>query len=235
MAWSRRQLDLQAGSIWRDLARLLANSKGDLLDVGCGAQPYRPLVPPGVRYVGIDRVEARAYFGYNVADTLYYEGDRWPTRDDSFDVVLATETLEHVADPAVFLAETQRCLRPGGRLILTVPFAARWHYIPHDYWRFTPSGLAQLLGKAGFQDVAVFARGNEITVACYKVMALILPLLLSPGRGLLSKSIPRVLGLALLPLLLVLAALGNLTLLGNGGEDCLGYTVIAIGAGKEDI
>ena len=68
----------------------------------------------------------------------------------SVENVLATETLEHVSRPVRFLAEARRCLSPGGRLMLTVPFAARWHYIPHDYWRFTPSGLRQLLTDAGF-------------------------------------------------------------------------------------
>ncbi len=227
LAWLRRRLDLQADSIWRDLSRLLADCAGDVLDVGCGAQPYRSLFPPGARYLGIDRVEAREHFGYDVPDTRYYEGDRWPVADTAFDLVLATETLEHVAEPAPFLAEAWRCLRPGGRLVLTVPFAARWHYIPHDYWRFTPSGLARLLEKEGFRDVAVYARGNELTVACYKTLALILPLLLSPGGSRITTAARRLLGLGLVPLAILLAAMGGLSLFGQGGDDCLGYTALA--------
>jgi hypothetical protein len=69
-------------------------------------------------------------------------------------------------------------LRDDGQLILTVPFSARWHYVPYDYWRFTPSALRMLLERNGFSDVVVLARGNELTVACAKVMALILPFLL---------------------------------------------------------
>ena len=64
--------------------------------------------------------------------------------------------MEHVPEPAGFLAEASRCLRPGGRLLLTVPFAARWHYIPHDYWRFTPSALERLLSAAGFDRIAIY-------------------------------------------------------------------------------
>ena len=56
-------------------------------------------------------------------------------------VVLCTETLEHVLETRRFLAEAARCLTPGGTLLLTIPFAARWHFIPYDYWRFTPSSL----------------------------------------------------------------------------------------------
>ena len=94
---------------------------------------------------------------------------------------------EHVPEPGAFLAEASRCLRPGGRLLLTVPFAARWHYIPHDYWRFTPSGLERLLSAAGFRDAAIYARGNSLTVACYKAMALMLPLLLPQQQGFVKR------------------------------------------------
>jgi SAM-dependent methyltransferase len=43
----------------------------------------------------------------------------WP--DESFDLVLTSETLEHVPDPHTALRETYRVLRPGGRHVLTVP------------------------------------------------------------------------------------------------------------------
>src|SRR6185437_11496064 len=128
-------------------------------------------------YRAIDHADALRHFGYSMPDTTYYEGDRWPVEDDSVDVVVCTETLEHVPEPRAFLAEAARCLRSGGCLILTVPFAARWHFIPHDYWRFTPSALQRLLTATGFSSTIVCARGNALTVACYKVMALILPLL----------------------------------------------------------
>ena len=80
----RRFLDLQAGSIWRDLAAELSQPHGTVLDVGCGAQPYRRLVNSGDRYIGIDIAAAREYFGYQVPDTLYYEGDIWPVDDAEF-------------------------------------------------------------------------------------------------------------------------------------------------------
>lgn len=184
LAWARRWLDLQAGSIWRDLRQLLAGCRGVVVDVGCRAQPYRSLLPREASYLGIDTIESKAHFGYHLPGTLYFQSDAWPIASESVDLVLATETLEHVADPNRFLREAHRCLKPGGQLILTVPFAARWHFIPFDYWRFTPSGLQRLLNAAGFGDLAVYARGNEVTVACYKVMSLLLPLLFaSSPRG----------------------------------------------------
>ena len=223
----RRFLDLQAGSIWRDLAAELACPHGTVLDVGCGAQPYRPLVNSRDRYIGIDIAAAREYFGYEVPDTLYYAGDAWPVDDASADLVLCTETLEHVREPGVFLKQAARVTRPGGTLLLTVPFAARWHFIPHDYWRYTPSSLRYLLEQHGFTDVAVYARGNHVTVACYKAMALILPLLMPANKGPLAGALLRLGGLLLSPLLLALAIIANLSLRGRGGDDCLGYTALA--------
>jgi SAM-dependent methyltransferase len=224
----RRFVDLQAGSIWSDLCRVLPSSRGLVLDVGCGAQPYRPLVHPGAVYRAIDYVGAERHFGYSAPDTTYYEGICWPVTDGSVDLILCTETLEHVPEPRAFLAEGFRCLKPGGRILLTVPFAARWHFIPHDYWRLTPAGLERLLSSAGFTGITVHARGNALTVACYKAMALIVPLLLPQGRTLGARLFLQAIGLLLLPLFVLLAVIANISLTGEGGDDCLGYTALAL-------
>jgi SAM-dependent methyltransferase len=223
----RRFFDLQAGTIFADLADILPNLKGTLVDVGCGAQPYRKLVSRNATYIGIDSVAAKEAFGYETPDTRYYDGFTWPLDDASVDVVLSTETLEHVPEPENFLREALRVLRPGGTLILTVPFAARWHFIPFDFWRFTPSGIERLFTQGGFSDTDVYARGNAVTVAAYKCLAVmavfVLPQTASPLRSLAY----RVVGLALLPLFLTSALVGNLSLRFGSGDDCLGYTCVA--------
>lgn len=221
----RRMLDLQAASAWKDLKVLLADATGDVLDVGSGAQPYRPLLPSDARYRAIDSASAKEDFGYAMPETEYFHGNRWPVADGTVDVVLSTETLEHVPKPGVFLAEARRVLRDSGRIVLTVPFSARWHYIPHDYWRYTPSSLRNLLEDAGFTDVVVHARGNERTVACAKIMALILPALLPPGGGFGARRVAAGLGL---PVLALIALLAHLTLRSDGGDDCLGWTATAL-------
>lgn len=223
----RRFFDLQAGSIWQDLSQLLASASGDLLDVGCGSQPYRSLLPVSVRYRAIDLVESETQFGYHAPDTLYYRGETWPIDSASVDLVLSTETLEHVLRPAVFLSESARVLRPGGQVILTVPFSARWHFIPFDYWRYTPSGLASLLSEASFQDIRVYGRGNAVTVACAKVISLAASSL--ERRSWDAAAVVRAL-LALLCFPLVCAAVGvaHASLGVEAGEDCLGYTVVAV-------
>jgi SAM-dependent methyltransferase len=228
LAGVRRFFDIQAGSAWRDLSAVLPSMQGTLLDVGCGAQPFRSLVNPQAKYLGIDTDEAKAHFGYEMPNTTYFSGDVWPVADASVSVVLSTETLEHVLDTRRFLGEAARCLAPGGTLLFTVPFAARWHFIPYDYWRFTPSSLDHLLTTVGFTNTRVYARGDAVTVACYKVMAVILRFLLPQNKSSLTSLLLRLIGLIFLPLFFVLALIANLSLLGPGGDDCLGYTIFAV-------
>ncbi len=223
----RRFLDLQAGSIWRDLSEILPHARGTVLDVGCGAQPYRSLLSPAAAYTAIDTVDSAAHFGYEAPDTRYFSGTTWPVEDASVDFILCTETMEHVPDSAVMIGQTFRCLAPGGTLLLTVPFAARWHFIPYDYWRFTPSGLDRLLASGGFVNRRVYARGNAVTVACYKVMALLLRLGAPQTQSALGRLGLRILFLPFAPLLLALAIAANISMRGQGGDDCLGYTVLA--------
>jgi SAM-dependent methyltransferase len=227
LAVLRRLFDLQAASIWQDLRPALGSIGGTVVDAGCGASPYRRLLPSKTTYIGLDVAQASEEFGYDVADVRRFGADgSWPVDDGGADVVLSTETLEHVPDPGAFLAEAFRVLRPGGQIVLTVPFAARWHYIPRDYWRFTPAALTMLLEGVGFSDVFITARGNERTVACYKLLALLLPAVMpqrEPGRT----SMAPLAALVAAPPALALAIAGNLSLRGGAGDDCLGYTVTA--------
>jgi SAM-dependent methyltransferase len=228
LAAVRRFFDIQAGSAWRDLSAVLPSVRGTVLDVGCGAQPFRSLISPQATYLGIDTDAAKAHFGYEMPDTTYFSGDRWPVADVTVNVVLCTETLEHVLETRRFLGEAARCLAPGGTLLLTIPFAARWHFIPYDYWRFTPSSLNHLLTTTGFHGTRVYARGNACTVACYKVMTLLLLLLMPQNVSKVMGLLLRLVGLVFLPLFVLLALIANLSLRSKGGDDCLGYTVFAV-------
>lgn len=226
-AWIQRLFDLQYGSIVRDLRHELSSAQGTVLDVGCGGQPFRFLLPTGVDYVGIDIEDAKKKFGYLQPDTVRFSGDVWPIESAGVDLVLCTETLEHVIEPAAFLSEARRCLKPGGSLVLTVPFAARWHFIPYDYWRFTPSGIRYLLSTAGFDEIKVFGRGNSLTVACYKVMTLYLAAAWPYGKSMFRQILSMMTAAVFSPLFLIFAIIGNLSLRWEGGNDYLGLTVTA--------
>ena len=56
-----------------------------------------------------------------------------PAPDASFDAILCSEVLEHVPEPTNALDEFTRLLKPGGRLILTAPFASNVHMAPYHF------------------------------------------------------------------------------------------------------
>ena len=78
---------------------------------------------------------------------------RSPFAENSFDAVVMAEVLEHCHDPRGALAGARRCLRPGGRLLLSTPFIFPIHNRPVDYWRFTRYGLELLLADWEAVDV----------------------------------------------------------------------------------
>ncbi len=108
-----------------------------------------------------------------------------------------------------------------------MPFAARWHFVPYDYWRPTPSALDYLLRGAGLVDVGVYGRGNQLTVACYKGMAFVFSLLSPQPSNAAFEWLCRALGALGLPVMVALAVLANLTMGWQGAVDFLGFTVTA--------
>jgi SAM-dependent methyltransferase len=66
-------------------------------------------------------------------------------QNDSFDCVFCSGVLEHVDDYLSGLKELTRILRPGGILLLGLPFRQAIHMAPNDYWRFTEYGLRHML------------------------------------------------------------------------------------------
>jgi SAM-dependent methyltransferase len=123
-----------------------------VLDAGAGQAPYRELFSH-TRYVTCDW-EHSPHPGGRRADVLA-PLDRLPLDSGSFDAVLSTQVLEHVADPSAVLAELARVLVAGGRLWATVPFVGELHEEPFDFYRYTSYGLSRLLGEAGFEEIVV--------------------------------------------------------------------------------
>jgi SAM-dependent methyltransferase len=129
-----------------------------VIDVGAGDAPYRELFA-AQEYLTLDH-EATPHSGD--VDVLG-SADAMPVADGSFDAVVCTQVLEHVAEPLAALTEFHRVLRPGGRLIATVPFAWEEHEMPHDYYRYTRPGAEHLLARAGFVDAEVRPRTDSFT------------------------------------------------------------------------
>ena len=114
-------------------------------------------------------------------------------------------------------------LWPGGSGVVTVPWSTRYHYIPYDYHRFTPSKLRSLF--AAFSSVSIQPRGTDITAIVSKIIVAYLRLLVPKQKALLLVSfIPAIL---LAPLIALCLIIGHLSLLLKVGstDDPLGYTI----------
>jgi SAM-dependent methyltransferase len=147
--------------------------KGRLLDVGCGSKPYQELFAVD-DYIGLD-IDSEASRNRKIAD-YFYDGKTFPFNEDEYDSVLCNQVLEHVFNPDEFLSEIKRVLKPGGRLLLTVPFVWDEHEQPHDYARYSSFGLKALLDKNGFNVIGYKKIGADastilqlINVYLYKI------------------------------------------------------------------
>ncbi len=129
------------------IRKLAGQIGGELLDVGCGSKPYASLFSVQ-HYVGLE-YDSPANRRRAIAD-VYYDGGRFPFEDARFDCVVASQVFEHVFNPEGFLAEIHRVLRPGGKLLLSVPFVWDEHEQPYDFARYSSFGLKHLLQEAGF-------------------------------------------------------------------------------------
>ena len=120
------------------------SEKISILDYGCGGSPYRSLFPNS-KYFRAD------FTPCNGLDFLLPADSSVPAPDSSFDMVLSTQVLEHVPEPANYVAECFRVLKPGGFLVLTTHGLFEDHGCPYDFQRWTADGLRLLLERAGFQ------------------------------------------------------------------------------------
>jgi SAM-dependent methyltransferase len=117
-------------------------------------------------------------------DVVGYAG-ALPFRNGSFHTVLCTSVLEHVDNAEEAVREIVRILRPGGRLLVTVPFLYPTHEAPYDYWRATHHGLGSVLERHGLVIDDFGAQGGPILlIVHYAVLALVQALrALSVGLG----------------------------------------------------
>jgi SAM-dependent methyltransferase len=130
-----------------------------ILDIGCGAgtQLTAPLAAafPEIAVLGVDE-DARSLAwarAHAAADNLSFAAPAELAPDRRFELVIASEVLEHVADPAAFLRDLAARLAPEGRLVVTVP---------NGYGVFEWMALAEvLLNLSGIQALLRRLKGGR--------------------------------------------------------------------------
>ncbi len=137
-----------------------ASLKGRLLDFGCGSKPYRSLFDVD-EYIGLD-FEKTGHDHSNEQIDVFYDGKKIPFNDGHFESILCSEVAEHLFDLPSALAEMNRVLKKGGKLLLTCPFVWGEHEVPYDFARYTQFALKDILERNGFRIIEFSKHGNFV-------------------------------------------------------------------------
>lgn len=131
-------------------ARFRQYLRGRVLNAGAGTTP-----------VEAGSVQVRIDIQLHNRPDLCADLHRLPFPNETFDAVFSIAVLEHCRRPWVAMRELRRVLRPGGHLLLSLPFMQPAHANPNDYFRFTAEGMRELALDAG---LAVLETGPDNSV-----------------------------------------------------------------------
>jgi len=165
--------------------------KGQLYDLGCGEAPHKGFfLSYADSYIGVDWTGSYHNTHADISADLNLE---LPIDSKIADTVVSMSVMEHLREPQIMLNEANRILKPGGNIVMQVPWQWWLHEVPYDFFRYTPYGLKYMLEKAGFTDVAVEPQSGFFSMWFLKFNYFSLRLLRGPR---LAKAI---LAVALLP------------------------------------
>jgi len=136
---------------WRFIQAIAASfpARADVLDVGAGRGDFRQIFTHH-SYIGSD------IYPYPEIDLAVDLIEINPFKERSFDLVVLANVIEHVYEYRKLISRCACLLKPGGQLLITVPFLLKLHQEPVDYHRYTHYALFQL------------AEENQLSVARFE-------------------------------------------------------------------
>lgn len=168
---SRNPYDLQVSS--RLVADIVASyyqkylpayAKGNLIDLGCGKIPLYAMYKDHVDSTTCVDWEHSVHQNPFLDQTCDLN-ETLPFPDKTFDTILLSDVLEHISEPVKLWYEMERILRPGGSLVLNVPFFYKLHEIPHDYFRYTEFALRKFAANCNLNIVVLEPMGGIPEIA----------------------------------------------------------------------
>jgi SAM-dependent methyltransferase len=150
--------------IAQEYERLLPKyAQGKLLDLGCGKVPlymvYKSLVEEVITLDWADSFHTNEFL-----DIIHDINEPLPLEGGQFDTVIMSDVLEHIKKPATVMNEIARVLKPGGHLIMNVPFMYWIHEYPHDYHRYTEYALRFYAEESGLEVIELKPVGGLLEI-----------------------------------------------------------------------
>lgn len=158
-----------------------------ILDVGCGTGKGQDSFSQFGHVFGVDYSNEALEFckERGLTRIARADGEALPFLDNSFDMVVSLDTIEHVPDDHKAVAEIMRVLKPGGTFVMNVP-AYMWLWGPHDVAlmhqrRYSRTQVRKLFEGAGL----------EVTRITYHIFFLFPLVILSRFAAKLRKGEPE--------------------------------------------
>ena len=166
------------------LSDLPADAKG--LNIGAGKTNLDPR---------IENMELESGDGIDIVGSV----ESIPCDNESFDLVITQEVLEHVQYPHIALREIYRILKRNGMAYIQLPFIIGYHPCPKDYWRFSDEGLKAVVENANM-EVMTMSMSVGPAVGFYRIAVEFFAILLSSPFSKIYKPAKMFFALLLYPL-----------------------------------
>jgi SAM-dependent methyltransferase len=149
--FDKRERGREKGTPWRQanwhfleqqVEKLPSNAL--MLDVGCGHGDFSEILSQRDCIF----LDVMPYPEANIACDLT---KTMPFRENAFDAVALMNVLEHVYESQKLLDRLKFLLRPGGVILITIPFLLKIHQAPYDFHRYSHFALHHMAQELGFE------------------------------------------------------------------------------------